>query len=330
MADETKRDPLPADVDPLDYFKVGVVRPSPADPRDHKPPPALREPVPLPGEFQLPPTEPRNQIDRGSCGAFGVVRQVEWEFAKRGVSFDGSEEYQYAITRQLMNELCQDSGSDPRSALRAAAEFGALSEAQCPYKSRDLCWQPDQTFTAAARQNTAGLLLEYVRADGDDASIKRLLYGTNGADGHKVACCVLVYENFQPDAAGVIPTPRGRVLGGHWMTFEGWSDARAAWWVQNQWSGQWGMNGGCWIPYQVAALPDDRGGVWRGDLWALRATALPIPPTPPEPPAPSGCLDRVSAYIQEKWLKYGKSRVQARTLIKEMQRELPSLLEEVS
>ncbi len=293
-----KYDPLPDGVDPRDWVRPGNLRPSPPDPRDYAH--AVRPgAVSLPAHFELPERPIKNQGDRGSCGAFGSMRLLEWEFAKAGIDLDGSEEAQYAWTRALMAALCQDAGSDPRSAMKAMAQFGAVTETDCPYESHDLCWQPgaDLSEKAAPRRLTS-----YARTATSPDAVKAALFGTNGTDGKKVAGCFLLFQNFAPDANGLIPMPAGGVLGGHWMTHEGWDDNRptpygpGAWKFANQWSRAWGLGGYCWIPYAVWNLGQNQGGCWKSDLWVVTAPVAPQPQPQPEPQPARSLVARVFTF----------------------------------
>ncbi len=252
------------------------VTPSPRDDRDHIRPLA-RLPVALPAEYVLPMPPIRNQAGRGSCGAFGAICALEHEYHKAGVTLDGSEEYQYAKTRELMNATCQDAGSVPRVAMSVLVDFGATSETQVPYESRDLCWRPGpepQPFPA----------LEYFKAGPSRDALKQTLYGTDGTDGHVIAYCTMVGSTFSVDGGGFLhnqnpvtqPWP-----GAHWMELVGYSDSRGAWRVRNQW-GLWGDGGYCWIRYADAERAPEQGGMWLDDAWCVRIGYQPQPE--PEPP----------------------------------------------
>ena len=276
-----KFDPTPET--PLTFYRVGTVHPSPPDPRDHVMP--LRLPAALPAEYVQPQPPVRNQGAWGACGAFGAICALEYEYAKAGQSFDGSEQFQYAETRRLQNNSpCEDFGSYPREAMRVLTEIGAVTESRMPYQSEGLCWRPNDLLRNEASSRRA---VEYFKPQPFRDAVKAALYGTTGHDGHVLAYCCLVYQNFEPDASGTLPAPSGSVMGGHWMELVGWSEQRQAYRVRNQWGAGWGDGGYCWIRYRDAELPSDRGGMWIEDAWAVR-TAL-QPPPPPEPqPEPFG------------------------------------------
>lgn len=287
----SKYDLLPAGANPLDVMRPGLVRPSAPDPRDfgflaHAAIPGSS--VQLPRKFELPRVPVRNQQDWGACGAFGSISQYEYEMAKLGVAFDGSEQAQYAWTRLIQNTLCQDSGSDPRSAMQAMVKYGVLTESEAPYQQpKDLCWQPGDslTQTAASRRITA-----YAKTAQDMQAVKAALYGTNGKDGRVVSACHSLFRNFAPDANGVIPMPGGPLWGGHWMSHWGWDDdlptpyGPGAYLYRNQWSAAWGLGGYCWMPYAVWSLGVNQGGVWP-DLWVVTVKAPDPQPSPTPTPA---------------------------------------------
>lgn len=272
-----KYEPTPAPV--IGFY----VQPSPPDARDHIAP-ALAAPVALPAEFVQPMPAVKNQLHIGSCGAFGTIAALEYEYAKQGLALDLSEEYQYAVTRELMATLCQDSGSYPREAMRAATEYGALTEADVPYLSRDLCWNPGDLEDANAKRYRA---LEYFKVGPSREAIKAALYGTNGSDGHVIAYCTLVYANFGTDSQGYLHNSGASAVGAHWMDAIGFSEGRQAWRVRNSWGSGWGDGGYAWIRYADAERDPGQGGMWTEDAWALRIAYLPDPPPePPEPPEP--------------------------------------------
>lgn len=315
MPEGPKYEPTPPDVTDLFAFhKVGTVIPSPPDPRDRPFVPRMTQPVALPRAFRLPALPVKNQLDEGSCGSFGSIRILEGELARQGIVFDGSEEFQYAETRTRMGlPTCEDGGSDPRSAMSVLVDIGATTETLIPYKSRGLCWRPNAGDEAQAAATKAA---EYIVSDGSDAGIKQMLFA-----GHRVAFCFTLFENWNPDANGVIPMPVGKVMGGHWITAEGWDDdfSDGGWWVQNQWGAGWGVNGACFIPYAVTRLSADKGGLWRDATYTIRINApqpqpqpdpgpspTPTPTPPPDPPPPADrYLEGLAAGFADRGAKDG-------------------------
>lgn len=275
---------MPSKYDDFQSHTIGhFVTPSPLDPRDHIRP-LLAAPVALPSEFIQSHVPIRNQGHIGSCGAFGAINALEYEYAKQGVVVDLSEQFQYAVTRTLQgSQPCEDAGSIPREAMRVLTEVGALLEQDAPYMSQNLCWRPDSSLMQIAGQYRA---LEYFKPLPTREAIKACLYGTNGADGHVVAYCCLVYQDFDTDRGGYLRNRTGSVQGAHWMSLVGYSESRQAYRVRNQWGPFWGDLGYCWIRYADAERPPGQGGLWVDDAWAVRVAFQPQPRPTPEPLTP--------------------------------------------
>jgi C1A family cysteine protease len=233
---------------------------------------------------------PENQEDRGSCVAFSATRMMERAYADhRGEDAQFSPEFVYAEGRAAINQLCTDSGMWPRQAMDTLHRRGVPTEAELPYKSRDICWRPGQAEYAAAERNR---ITEYARCMQPSGQalideVKAVLYGAGGK-GHRVSIVLHLSVTFgQTGADGLMPDPdMAQRWGAHMMDVRGWDDT--AWgggfWVENQWWTTFGREGEIFVPYRIFLLPEEAGGAWRGDLWSLRVPVKVEPEPQPQPP----------------------------------------------
>lgn len=256
------------DTDYLAQFVPGVIR-SPHDPRDYI---VIPQAVTLPNEYELPADIPiKNQGSKGACAAFAGMRVREGEYLRSRVAFDGSEEALYgcARDRDYLNSLCYDSGAVPRDIMDILVRIGCLSESERPY-SMDLC----KGMNTAERQAASSRKVrEYARL-GNMEMVKSFIY----TQQRRVTICLLVHENFIPDANGYVPLPRGLAVGWHLITCEGWNQLGLR--VSNSWSTRWGLNGYCYLPNEYAMIPAEQGGIDLNELWTL-IDADPNPEVPP-------------------------------------------------
>jgi hypothetical protein len=78
---------------------------------------------------------------------------------------------------------------------------------------------------------------------------------------------------FEPNAAGVLPSP-DTIAGGHWWTIGGYNDDKilrtrgrttiGAWACLNTWGRSWGRHGRFWLPYEYvpSGALDPRDNEW--------------------------------------------------------------------
>lgn len=306
-----RRDPLPDSLDvnrdALSYFKVGTIYPGLPDRRDFMRVAKSDQVAALPDEFELPEDEEENQGPTGACGAFTVVQALEHEYKRQGQDIEFSPLFQYLLTLQEQNVLCQDFGSFMRTAFSIPIKYGALLESMMPYGSRNLCIPPEahlmQAATAYKPPEGTG---QYVKAGASLQDMMSMLYGTNGTDGHPPCMAFLVYSNFQPNERGETPMPSGTRQGGHAVEMHGWSRRRNKVKYKNWWTRLWGANGYGWAPMELFGLDPNQGGIWFDDAYSLDIT-LPVTPEPePEPqPEPQPVDGYAAARFQDLQLLRG-------------------------
>lgn len=139
-------------------------------------------------------------------------------------------------------------GTYPRVAMAVLKKQGICLENLMPYDSMD---KPLPMTTAEALENAENFKIGAYARIQTIPELKQAIYKEG-----PVLAGILVFENFlNPNSAGFIPLPSGRLLGGHAICVIGWNDTlingqqQGFFRIRNSWGKFWGDKGYGWIPY---------------------------------------------------------------------------------
>jgi hypothetical protein len=193
-------------------------------------------------------TPVKDQGERGSCTAFGVIAVLEGTTAytrrAAGLDLDLSEAHLFfgqASSRQLSGE----DGTWPDDLLGDCMSNGVTFEDYWPY-----------TDSGAGSLNPnwrnrivhAEKMVDLTR---DPAGIKHHIYGYG-----PVTTCMVVYEDFFHYTGGVYRHTTEETRGGHCVALVGWDDEQGCWIAKNSWGTGWGEGGYFRIAYGESYIED--------------------------------------------------------------------------
>jgi C1A family cysteine protease len=202
----------------------------------------------------------RDQLKTSSCVGQAVARAVHMRASIEGrpVAYP-SALHVYAAARAIdvadPKHTLDDEGCTPRSAARALANYGVVSEERWPFDPSRVRERPPWDVL---RQGVDAKITGYYAVDGGVDGIKRAL-----ASGYPVPFGMVVDDRYF-DYAGGLYEPGGTDAGGHMQCLCGYDPE--AFVVVNSWGEQWGQRGLSRIPH--AFMTSDR--VF--DFWALSAS----------------------------------------------------------
>jgi hypothetical protein len=161
----------------------------------------------------------RDQQHQGSCTGHATVDCMEWSFRKsRKKNVILSPADSYLGGRILEASVKEDSGCETRDVVKAAAQSGVCLEKFMPYN-------PDKLATVRSKRVITNALFHqlkigYYRCDDNQFNRElivdnmiRALYSDMPLNGGYAWLSCLDTSDFAN--TGVMPTPSGRVLGGH-------------------------------------------------------------------------------------------------------------------
>lgn len=236
-----------------------------------------------------------NQADLGSCGPNTADELIEFDQRAESIPVVGASRlFIYYCTRQLMGTVTQDSGVDNRTMLQALAKYGFCPESMWPYITSQFTVQPPAACYSAALAN----------AISNYSAVTQSLDQMQGcvATGRPFMFGFSVYNQIMSDqaaATGVVSMPSGSSIGGHDVTFCGYTNVQqpgvkpgnvwpaGTFKFRNHWLNSdgtpWGDNGYGYIPYDYTTDSNQAG-----DFWVVNAvpTVLPNPNPVPVPPVP--------------------------------------------
>lgn len=210
-----------------------------------------------------------------SCGSlFAFVDK------KQGGSDEKPSRLQiYYDARALDGFQESDNGAVIRSALKTLADKGAAPEDLWPYTPVKVNVAPSQSVYDAATLHQA---IAYMRVDQNLDAMRGCL-----ADGFPFVLGSTLYESFsEVSGSGIVPPPRGSVIGGHAYLALGYRDSDRRFICQNSWGTNWGASGFFFISYDY--LTDSN---LSDDLWTIRSVEEILPDPDPDPgpdPEPVG------------------------------------------
>lgn len=232
-------------------------------------------------------TAVRDQMNCGSCVAFGVVATMEgtarYTSGQPALPVDLSEAHLFYCYGRDAGARC-GTGWWPDQACEAARTQGIAFEDYYPYTAGD------QTCAVNADwPNHCAKVTGWAFLNGNPAAMKERI-ATRGA----VTACLDVYQDFFSYRSGVYSHVTGDYAGGHCVSLIGYDDGAGCWIAKNSWNAGWGEGGffriaygQCRIEsYQVVGLdgitfrtwwPDQQVvGLWSNEydtnVWAYAAS----------------------------------------------------------
>ncbi|WP_236789938.1 C1 family peptidase [Amycolatopsis sp. GM8] len=193
-------------------------------------------------------TPVKDQGERGSCTAFGVIAVLEGTaaYARRAarLDLDLSEAHLY-FGQATQKQLSGEDGTWPDDLLGDCVANGVTFEDYWPY-----------TDTGAGHLNPnwrnrvvhAEQMVDLTR---DPSGIKHHIYGHG-----PVTTCMVVYEDFFHYTSGVYRHTTDETKGGHCVALVGWDDDQGCWIGKNSWGTGWGEEGYFRIAYGESYIED--------------------------------------------------------------------------
>lgn len=207
----------------------------------------------------------RDQLDCGSCCAFGSIGAWEALLRIEGVDIDLSERDLFSCS----GGTCSN-GNTVEKTLDCAL-VGVCLEECCPYDARD---HPCGEGRCSEWWRTGKRLDGWYDVT-DVEEMKDLLREGPLVGVMAVHQSFLSYLNGVYHSLGWDP-----IVGYHCISIVGYDDGRGAWLIRNSWNTDWGMEGYCWIQYGDSEIDEV--------MYRLVLDG-PIPEPEPEPsPCPVG------------------------------------------
>lgn len=251
---------------------------SPSDTRDYLARTSLKLSAPVSVDLSKDCTSVKDQANIGSCTAFACVGMIEHFLRKSGKSIPDdmlSELFLYYNTRVLIDKTTPDDdcGAFLRDVLKCMAKYGVCGEKLWPYQTSKFATPPptkaytDGLNYQVLKYATVPTAISDVFATPSNKSafvsptkaleqMKALL-----AVGQTFVGGVTCFANFFSDRNGVIPLPRGPIIGGHALLFVGYDDRSKVLKFKNSWGPAWGDKGYGYLPYAYV-LSNNLNDVW--------------------------------------------------------------------
>jgi C1A family cysteine protease len=188
----------------------------------------------------------RNQLNCGSCVAFGSVAVLEgtarYMRGAPSLDVDISEAHLFYGWGATVGVNC-NTGWLPLPALTFATSKGVTYESEWPYSSGNsnggslpATWEQHRAKASGTADVTNNV-----------QAIKNHLVSYGPVTG-----CFVVYTDFFSYKSGVYQHVSGQQEGGHCVAIVGFDDAQGAWIIKNSWGTSWGMSGFGLIKYGEA------------------------------------------------------------------------------
>jgi C1A family cysteine protease len=229
---------------------------------------------------KCPPVYDQGSI--GSCVGNGVAFCHHFDQIKRGFKnqFAPSRLFVYYNARAIEGTVNEDAGAQIHDGIQTVKQYGICAETIWPYDVSKFAVKPTQPAYVSAEKSQT---LKHQQVNQTAADIEQCLI-----EGYPVVFGMMVYEDFEgPVVAktGMVPMPRGNMIGGHCMVIVGYNRAKQLFIVRNSWGMKWGDNGYCYVPY--AYMLDRREAQ---DFWIIEtiedgtdSVPAPVPMPVPAP-----------------------------------------------
>lgn len=227
-------------------------RPSPRDVRDHVMTVSPKPSLPSLIDLSALCTTVKDQGEMGSCTAFACVGLMEHVYRKCGLTIPDdllSERFLYYVTRVNIEKgpANDDSGAYIRDVLKAMNKFGVCLEKCMPYNMNYSEVPSRKAYTQALNYQIISYTTIQINSASPSTTLKQLK--TLLSSGNPFVGGVICYSNFFDDTNGLIPLPKGQMIGGHALLFVGYDDASQVFKFKNSWGTEWGDNGYGYLPY---------------------------------------------------------------------------------
>lgn len=244
-------------------------RKEPADQRDYKFSRLARVDASMPAAVSLLEKLPEvyDQKNLGSCVANATASNALFSARVRKRELFASRLFVYWNARALIGETANDEGCYIRDAFKTIAKEGLPPESDWQYVENQVFTKPPDFVYQIGRKAVAET---YLRLNGRNlAELKECL-----AQGHPFVFGFNVYQNFFSswEGVGVMPLPKGAVIGGHAVTAIGYDDNLQMFQIKNSWGENWQDGGHFWMPYSFITSADC------ADFWTLRSINFTSPP----------------------------------------------------
>ena len=234
------------------------------DHRDHVY--SAARPIELPKKTDLISECPEiyNQGSLGSCTANAIGALYEFVQRKETEAFFmPSRLFIYFNEREMEGTIPVDAGAKIRDGIKSVSKIGVCPETDWPYDIKKFSKKPSTDCYTEASEHK---VIAYKRIEQTLNQLKTCL-----AEGYPFVFGFTVFESFEtPEVAksGIVPMPSKteKSLGGHAVTCVGYDDDKQAFLIRNSWGKNWGIDGHCWMPYELVTSN------LSSDFWTIRQT----------------------------------------------------------
>ena len=204
-----------------------------------------------------------DQGSLGSCtaNAIGAAHQFNQIKQAPGKDFVPSRLFIYFNEREMEGTVSIDNGAQIRDGIKSVTDKGVCPETpDWPYDIGRFAVKPsDECYTHAMLHQ----IVLYQRITPVLSQMKTCL-----ASGFPFVFGFSVYESFESASVaktGMMPMPKGRLLGGHAVMAVGYDDSMKRFIVRNSWSVGWGDKGDFYMPYAYISNTN-----LCDDFWTIR------------------------------------------------------------
>ena len=219
----------------------------------------------------------RDQLDCGSCTAFGTWSAWETILRMNEIDYDGSERDLFLRSGGICSM-----GNHMEPVLNTAKKWIA-SEEDCPYVPRDTRCQKPNDWIKRSKS------LDSWKEIKNQTQMKELIKTV------PMVGVMAVHQSFLHYKGGIY-SPLGRqdpIVGYHCIGIVGYDAVNDAWLLRNSWSEDWGMKGYCWIRCGTSEIDDVMYSI------TLNPNDPPEPNPNPEPEKP--WWQRLIEWLIELW-----------------------------
>jgi C1A family cysteine protease len=197
----------------------------------------------------------KNQGSVGSCTAHASIAGLELlckKYLKDNKSqFETledifSEKFLYYVTRVNIagEKENEDTGCYLRDSVKALTKYGVCLEKSMPYDNKFSEKPSEENYKEALNYQTTRYARIMEHSENFLLELKNVL-----SNGIPVICGITCYENMFQSKNGIIPLPKGKIVGGHAILIVGYDDNSKILKFKNSWGSDWGHNGYGYLYY---------------------------------------------------------------------------------